>query len=140
MKKIMPTLALTAGLSLAGLSVGFAAEPVQQQNSNALWFENWTGLSNATLKIAYPSGLVKSVYAESGTPVFQLPADAPDGAYNYELTAATNKMEAVIDPSVNNGRGDAAATQTTVGYSTSGSFAVLRGAIALNDDAKIVEE
>ncbi|MEP3300188.1 MAG: hypothetical protein ABJO27_27510 [Pseudoruegeria sp.] len=140
MKSILSTLAVAAGISLAGLSSAVAGEPVAQQNSNAFWFESWTGLSNATLKVAHPSGLVESVYAESGTPVYQLPAGAADGVYSYEMTAATDQVEAIVDPSVNNGRGEAAATQAAVGYATGGSFVVSRGAIVAPDDAGITEE
>ncbi|AZV80579.1 hypothetical protein EBB79_21625 (plasmid) [Parasedimentitalea marina] len=51
---------LTAGLGLlcylvtAGAVLALNADPAFQHNSNAVWFENWTGLSNATLIISAP--------------------------------------------------------------------------------------
>ena len=48
------------------------AAPAQQQNSNAVWFENWIGLSNSTMTVAAPSGEAITIFAEKGTPVFQL--------------------------------------------------------------------
>ncbi|WP_323790061.1 hypothetical protein, partial [Thalassovita sp.] len=48
------------------LLVGFPAfaaepEPVQQHNSNAVWFENWIGLTNASMKVVDPTGKIEEV-------------------------------------------------------------------------------
>ncbi|MCT8161679.1 hypothetical protein [Pseudoruegeria sp. SHC-113] len=129
--------------ALLGISLGAASanEPTEQLNSNAIWFENWVGLSNATLKVAEPSGRVVSIYAESGTPVYQLQGSTvADGVYTYELTAATGERTALLDPSENNGRGDAQQATTAVSFSMSGAFAVERGAIVpLGADGAVEE-
>lgn len=107
----------------------FAAEPVQQQNSNAVWFENWTGLSNATLKVAAPDGTISEIFAARGTPVFRLdPGAAADGVWRYELTAATEETRAIVNP-IDNGRGDAARDEVAVSFHHSGHFVVERGVI-----------
>ena len=40
----LKTLLLGAALGVAATLPAFAADPVQQHNSNAVWFENWSGL------------------------------------------------------------------------------------------------
>ena len=107
----------------------WAVEPRQQQNSNAVWFENWVGLSNATLKVSAPDGTLTEIHAASGTPVFKLPArDASDGVWRFELSAATDKQEKIVNVQ-NNGRGDAARDTVAVPYYLSGHFVVERGVI-----------
>ena len=129
MKNLFPRLALGIAMGLTGLSAAYAAEPIERDNTNAVWFENWIGLKNATLKVAMPSGKIVDVYAESGTPVFKLdPADSADGVYGYELTAATDKLQPVVNP-IDNGRGTAEKTQVAVGFAMTGAFLVSRGAI-----------
>ena len=94
-------------VAAAPASAAFAQSPPtpqQQSNSSALWFENWGSLSHATLKIVTPAGKVLRVYAETGTPVFQLQGQTVgDGVYRYDLTAATAETRPV-DSEVNNGR------------------------------------
>ncbi len=116
---------------LAGLLAlpAAAADPRQQHNSNALWFENWTGLRNATLVVTAPDGRIFEIMAPSGTPVFQLPArDVIDGIYRYELSAATDKTEKIVNP-IDNGRGEAASDTVAVPYYATGAFVVSRGVI-----------
>lgn len=113
---------------LPGPSAALEADPVQQHNSNALWFENWLGLRNATLVIAAPNGTVTEIFAASGTPVFELARDTVlDGTYRYELKAATDTLEEIANP-LDNGRGEAAGTKAKPFY-MSGSFVVSRGVI-----------
>lgn len=132
---------MTLRTSLAALSVvvacatGLAAQtsqkpdPVEQHNSNAIWFVNWIGLSNATLKISAPNGKVTEVFAEQGTPVFQLTGrDAMDGVYRYSLKAATEETEEIVNQ-VDNGRGDAGSNTQRKPFNLSGNFVVSRGVI-----------
>jgi len=117
-----------------GSITALAAQPVQQHNSNAVWFENWTGLSNATLKVSTPSGEVITIHAETGTPVFTLDsANAADGIYRYELSAATEEKESIVNQ-LDSGRGDAQTDTTFKPFRTSGQFHVSRGVIIIPEE------
>ena len=123
-----------AFLALSMALPAFAAEPVQQHNSNALWFENWIDLSNATLKVIAPDGNITDVYTATGTPVFQLNgADVLDGVYRYELSAASAEREKIVNK-VNNGRGDAAQDDVAKPVYLNGAFTVSRGVIITPED------
>lgn len=130
---------LGACLVLATASAGLAKEtpqPVQQHNSNAVWFENWVGLSNTSMTISYPDGTVETIRASSGTPVFKLTgSEVLDGVYRYELRAATDKTEKIRNK-VENGRGDAARDERAVPFYTTGHFVVSRGVIVTPEDLK----
>lgn len=130
-------LALVVAVSAASLGGAVSAsEPVQQHNSNALWFENWGGLTKATLKVLSPDGQMTELYTEAGTPVYQLPGrDVLDGVYSYELSAATSEQETIVNQ-INNGRGDAARETVAKSYYASGRFVVSRGVIIAPDDIK----
>lgn len=121
---IFAVLALTASISAA-------AEPVQKQNTNTLWFENWTGLSRATLTVMAPNGEVKTEYFETGAPVFRLSGWVrEDGVYRYELTAAT-------DERVKTATGDDRGTGdgwTLKRYVRNGAFRMVNGAIVPLED------
>jgi hypothetical protein len=115
-----------------------AADPVEQHNSSAFWFVNWIGLTNATLKVVSPDGEVETIFAASGTPVFELNrANALDGVYRYELSAATEKTVKVINRQ-NDGRGDQSSDQAAEPYYVSGQFLVSRGVIVIPED--VVEQ
>ena len=115
-----------------------APQPVQQNNSNAIWFENWTGLTNAQMRIVAPDGTFHEVAAATGTPVFQLTAAAViDGIWRYELSAATDRVEEIKNP-IDNGRGEAARDTRAVPFHASGQFVVSRGVIVQPE--LIVEE
>ena len=86
------TIIATGLCLLLTLPVAVTAQPVQENNSNTVWFENWIGLSNATMRVATPDGEITDVVAERGTPVFMLKGDVADGLYRYELRAATEEM------------------------------------------------
>ncbi|MEO0743887.1 MAG: hypothetical protein AAFY49_00940 [Pseudomonadota bacterium] len=125
-------LLVTSGAALASDT----PQPVQQHNSNALWFENWTGLSNASMVINHPDGTLETIEAGRGTPVFKLTgAKVLDGIYRYELRAATDKTTPIKNP-INNGRGDAARSETTVPFYLTGHFTVSRGVIVTPEDLK----
>jgi hypothetical protein len=123
------TIILGSLLSLGTGLAAWAAEPVQQHNSNAVWFENWTGLSNASMTVAAPNGKITSIFAESGTPVYQLSGDdVLDGIYRYELNAATDEQIEIVNP-VDNGRGDNQSNTMAKPFYTTGYFVVSRGVI-----------
>jgi len=123
---------LCLSLGLAGAAAALETDPVQQHNSNALWFENWTGLSNATLVVVAPNGRITSIQAASGTPVYELERGAvQDGTYRYELSAATSEREEIVNPA-DNGRGEPA-TSRAKPFTMTGSFTVTRGAIITPD-------
>ena len=69
-------LALVAGLGLAlpatAQQNAVKPDPVEQHNTNAFWFVNWLGLSNATLTVAAPNGKITKLFAKDGTPVFEI--------------------------------------------------------------------
>lgn len=130
------TVIFATGLALTGPGAAWAADPVQQHNSNAVWFENWIGLSNASLVVASPDGQISQIYAPSGTPVFELnSAEAVDGIYRYELRAATEETTRIVNPT-DQGRGDAQRDSEAVPFYTTGSFVVERGAIITPKDIK----
>jgi hypothetical protein len=87
------TLIATGLCLLLSLPTAVAAQPVQKQSTNAIWFENWNGLTQATMRIATPDGDIRDVASDRGTPVFELSGGKiVDGVYRYELRAATTEM------------------------------------------------
>lgn len=132
----LKTLLLGAALGMAATLPAFAADPVQQHNSNAVWFENWSGLSNATMTIVAPDGEVTTLQSNSGTPVFELRGgEALDGVYRYELTAATDE-EVEIKNAINDGRGEEASGKEKIPYYTTGTFVVSRGVIITPEEVQ----
>lgn len=134
----MRTIIFAAAAVFAVASSAFAEtpKPVQQNNSNAVWFENWQGLSNATWTIAMPDGEIIQIFTKQGTPVFQLEgSEVLDGIYRYELTAATEE-KVKIKNQVNNGRGDAARDFAFKPFAMSGAFHVQRGVIVVPEMIK----
>ncbi|WP_420568722.1 hypothetical protein [Thalassovita sp.] len=126
--------ALFAGLNTSAFAA--SPEPVQQNNSNAVWFENWTGLKMAQMVVTMPNGKVETVMADSGTPVFRLTGDPIlDGVYRYEISAATDEMEEIVNP-VDNGRGEAANDQRNKSFYMTGHFVVSRNVIITPEDIK----
>ena len=119
-----------------GTQAAWAVDPVQQNNSTALWFENWVGLSNATLVVAEPGGKVTQLFVERGTPVYELDrAEARDGVYTYELRAATEETVAKVN-SFDNGRGSIERDTAAKPFYMSGSFTVSRGIIIRPEEIK----
>lgn len=118
------------------VAIAATPEPVQLHNSNTVWFENWVGLSNATMTILAPSGEVTEVFAASGTPVFQLSGrDVADGTYQYELRAATEERRKIVNQ-IDQGRGDAQRETVAVPFYATGHFVVERGVIVTPETIK----
>jgi hypothetical protein len=125
-----------AAACMAFVSHAETAQPVQQNNSNAIWFENWIGLRNATMVVATPEGELVTVYSDSGTPVFELSGkEIQDGIYRYELNAATEEEMKIVN-NIDNGRGDAAKDTTAKPFYLSGAFVVQRGVIVPLEETK----
>lgn len=137
MKRLFASFAFLIALG-GGTAVSAEPQPVQQNNSNAVWFENWIGLTNATMAVATPGGELISLYAASGTPVFELKGnEVLDGIYRYELSAATEEEVKIVNK-IDDGRGDAARDTTAKPFYFSGAFVVERGVIVQLE--KIAEE
>jgi len=125
-----------AALLLIIPGAGVASEPTTQHNTNAFWFENWGGLSNATLIVVAPNGKRSEVFADAGTPVFYLTGrDVLDGFYGFELNAATKERVKIVN-ALNNGRGDKADTEQSKPFYMTGAFLVERGVIVTPKDMK----
>lgn len=125
---VLKSTLLGFAFTVATGTMAFAVEPVEQHNSNAFWFVNWIGLSNATLTVAEPNGHIVKIYAEDGTPVYQLKGEVQDGVYRYELSAATEERVKIVNP-INTGRGDNQPDTRAVPYYSTGHFVVERGVI-----------
>lgn len=84
-----------------------------------------------------PDGTIQTVESDRGTPVFNLRdlAKVMDGAYQYELTAATSEVQEIKTPQ-NNGRDAAAKKEMFVPFSANGRFFVARGVISKQQDIK----
>lgn len=134
MKNLFGISAVTFALSLAFSTPISANQVFQQNNSNAVWFENWGQMFNATMTITAPDGRQTRIEAPSGTPVFQLdPTDVVDGIYRYEVTAAKQEKVKIINPE-NNGRGENARDEVNESFSLSGHFTVSRGVIVIPEE------
>ena len=117
-------------------SLAAPPEPVQQHNSDAVWFENWIGLSNATMRIIAPDGRVETIFAETGTPVYRLSRGrVVDGVYRFELRAATDEEVRIVNP-VDTGRGDAARDTMRKPFILTGSFVVSRNVIITPEEIR----
>ncbi|GLT09877.1 hypothetical protein PVW51_20640 [Sulfitobacter sp. PR48] len=135
MSRLLKSIALTTSLALFSAGTAWAADPVQQHNSNAVWFENWIGLSNASMVVAAPNGKITEIFAKSGTPVFELqPGEVQDGVYRYELRAATEEKQEIVNP-IDNGRGELQ-TESFVPFYRTGAFFVERGVIVTPKEVK----
>lgn len=129
-------LGVIAALGMAGVVFAASPEPIQQHNSNAVWFENWTGLKKAQMVVVFPNGQIETITAETGTPVFRLSGDTVlDGVYRYEISAATDEMVEIVNP-INNGRGEDAQNETNKPFYMSGQFVVARNVIITPADTK----
>ena len=116
---------LVLGVATATLS----AQPVQQNNTNAIWFENWIGFSNALLRVAHPDGRFTDVRADQGTPVFSLSGKTVDGVYRYELRATTDEKVKNRDFSSVVPSGEERQEYVFKPFYRTGSFVVERGVI-----------
>ena len=122
---------LVVGLALSnGIpALAQAPAPIQQHNTNMLWFENWTGLSDAMLRVSSPDGQIETVRQASGTPVYHLSGNRiTDGIYRYELRASSDSRSAYS--SSNAAQYDTTTSQTPAEiFYRSGAFLVEGGAI-----------
>ena len=136
---LIKRMTMAASLLLVGATMA-VAQPVQQTNATALWFEKWDGLSNATLTVVGANGKIYTAFAQKGTPVFQVKGkDLENGRYIYELSAATGKMIKIVNE-VNNGRGDKQRGERAEAFTMGGSFTVYRGSIMAEEDVPPEEE
>jgi hypothetical protein len=122
---------LVFGLPNSGLADDLKAE--QRFTERSVSFDLKGDYSNVTLTISGPNGFHASAFAKSGTPSLNLrqSGSLEDGAYTYQLTAATNDKAQLRTP-LDNGR-DPGAAQPVKGVSTSGTFHVRSGAIVKPD-------
>tara|TARA_R110002124_G_scaffold283104_1_gene458672 strand:+ start:465 stop:884 length:420 start_codon:yes stop_codon:yes gene_type:complete len=135
MSRLLKSIVLSTSLAVFSAGAAWAVDPVQQHNSNAVWFENWIGLSNASMVVAAPNGKITEIFAKSGTPVFELkPGEAQDGVYRFELRAATEEKREIVNP-VDNGRGEKQ-TESFVPFYRTGAFFVERGVIITPEEVK----
>lgn len=116
-----------------------APDPVQRNNSRAVWFENWIGLENANMRVASPDGEIRDVFSEQGTPVYELTGAAPDGVYRYELRAQTDELVKNRNYSANNISGEEKEFVPKAFY-RSGVFVVRGGAILRPEEMQEEEE
>lgn len=121
---------------LLALPAVVAAQPIQKSNSNAVWFENWIGLSQAMMRVATPSGDISDVTSASGSPVYELKGgNNVDGIYRYELRATTKEMVKNRDYVKGGTNGNDAEFVPKALYIT-GSFKVERGVIVLPEESE----
>ena len=133
-----PRFLCTIGIVLGLGTAVQAAEPVQQHNSSAVWFENWIGLSHASLRVASPDGRMTDIWAESGTPVFELTgSEVVEGVYRYELRAQTDENIKNPDRFETQSDGKESSEDMKKPFYTTGYFIVERGVIV---EPKEVEE
>lgn len=136
MKHVILGLGLAIGMTTGAAFANEQVAPVQQHNTNAVWFENWIGLSNATMNVNMPSGEQIKIFAASGTPVFRLEGnEVADGVYSYELSAATEDVVQIVNK-INNGRGENGKDSHAGSFVTNGHFTVYRGVIVTPEDIK----
>lgn len=136
-RRLLAAVGLALGLAQAAL----AADPIQTNNSNAVWFENWTGLSNGMMRVADPDGRISDVRAELGTPVFLLPGDEViDGVYRYELRAMSDELVKNRDYSSSQNSDEEWQEMVPKPFYRTGSFVVERGVILRPEDVARAEE
>ena len=89
----------------------------------------------ATLTVSGPNDFNASAFSKSGAVAVDLRQSGPveDGAYSYQLTAAT-ETKAKTRLSLDNGRDRRAQTEPLVGASVQGTFNVVNGAIVAPND------
>jgi hypothetical protein len=134
--RLLAAVAFTFGLAHAAQ----AADPVQTNNSNAVWFENWVGLSNGMMRVADPEGRISDVRAELGTPVFQLSGGKViDGVYRYELRAMSDELVKNRDYSNSLNSDEEWQEYVPKAFYRTGSFTVERGVILRPEDVPTEE-
>lgn len=131
---------LTAYLLTVFPAISDQPNPKQVHNINSIWFDNWVGLSNATLKVAAPNGKVTSVFEASRSPVYRLTGTKIlDGIYRYELRAASDERIAADPNRVGNGD-EELPDDVAKPYYVTGAFLVRRGAIVTPEPIEDIPE
>lgn len=129
------TLTLMSATVASAQSPAVAPAPTLTGNTNSIWFDNWTGLSDATLKVAAPDGTITTETAASRSPVFRLKGTRiPEGIYRFELRAATQeriKVRRNDQPTPGAGQDDERPEEIPKMITVTGAFKVTRGAILL---------
>jgi hypothetical protein len=136
MTRFMTKVLATVAIVMPAMLFAATPEPVQQHNSNAVWFENWVGLSNAEMVVVAPNGRIETILTKTGTPVYRLNhEEVIDGIYRFELKAATEEEVEIVNP-IDNGRGDSASNTLKKPFYFNGFFVVSRNVIVTQDDVK----
>ena len=137
--KFVYVLSAIASLLAGTVAWAQAPDPVQRNNSRAVWFENWVGLENANMRVASPDGEIKDVFAKTGTPVYELSGAAADGVYRYELRAQTDELVKNRNYA-SNGLEDESEEFVPKPFYRSGVFVVRSGVILRPEDMEQEEE
>ena len=130
------TFGLAAGLAL-GLSSGCPADDLtadQRFTETGVAFDLKGPYSNVTLTVSGPDDFHASAFSRSGAPAIDLRrvGAVADGAYTYQLTAATGEKVKTRTP-LDDGRDRRATSEPLKGVSTSGTFHVRNGVIVKPD-------
>ncbi|PWE18730.1 hypothetical protein DDZ18_03820 [Marinicauda salina] len=93
--------------------------------------------TNYTLTVSGPQGFHAQAHGERSAPTLRLAdyGEVPDGVYNYQLTAATDRFREQVSQAsrMNNGR-ENTTMRPRVGASVSGAFHVRDGRIREFED------
>lgn len=141
MFRLLAKLMLGAGLIFSAVAV-HAENPnlTQMNNSNAVWFANWTGLTNGLMVVVAPDQTISKVTAQSGTPVFKLTGtNVVDGIYRFELRAATDKEDTSKrnnQVQLSTGAEEDETRSAMLPYYQTGYFVVKRGIIIAPEKAE----
>ena len=104
--------------------------PVQMHTTSSIWFNNWVGLSDATLTVIAPNGKQVTIFEKTRSPRFRLSGrNIQNGAYHYELTAATEERIPYENDVREFDEGIAPPTTIAKPFYKSGSFLVVSGVI-----------
>lgn len=138
-----PALALVLALPAAV----HAAEPAQEKrepmaveafSETTLMFDLTGPYHNVTVTVVGPKDFHAEAFAKKGVPPVDLLryGGAPDGLYNYEITAASTEEPVEVKQRLDNGRGKAAQNKRFRSAGLTGSFRVENGRILPPDDLK----
>jgi len=114
---------------IAGAANAEPPDPRQTHNFNSIWFDNWIGLSNASLRVAAPNGKTETVFEANRSPVYRLGGTRIlDGIYRFELRAASDERIAA-DPNRIQIGDDKLPDDVAKPFYLTGAFLVKRGVI-----------
>jgi hypothetical protein len=123
-------LAMGLTLSLTGVSAADDLVAAEQVSGTSVGFVLTGSHRNATLSISGPNGFHASTFSRGGAVAVDLGqfGHLPDGAYNYQLTAASN-VAVAIEGGLDNGRGRDRRSVASKPAAKSGTFNVRGGRI-----------